>query len=108
MYQNTYSLYTIFITYIRRKVVVKHIIKWFEIRKEGIAYFLCTIACVLLWIVSALLGQLEINLLYFILSSLSILVASGYPAILSFYDTKYIDEEIEELKKRIDALEKNN
>lgn len=77
---------------------MKHIIKWFEIRKGGITYFLGTIACELLWITSALLGQLEINLFYFILSSLSILVASGYPAIMSFYDMKHVDEEINKLQ----------
>lgn len=86
--------------------MMKITIKLIGIRKEGIIYFLGTIMCVLLWIVSALLGQLEKNLFYFILSSLSILVASGYPAILSFYDMKYVDEEIEELKKEL-TLDEN-
>ncbi|MDO4509665.1 MAG: hypothetical protein ACI4TA_10265 [Acetatifactor sp.] len=85
---------------------MKITIKLIGIRKEGIIYFLGTIMCVLLWIVSALLGQLEKNLFYFILSSLSILVASGYPAILSFYDMKYVEEEIEELKKEL-TLDEN-
>ena len=85
---------------------MKITIKLVGIRKEGIIYFLGTIMCVLLWIVSALLGQLEKNLFYFILSSLSILVASGYPAILSFYDMKYVEEEIEELKKEL-TLDEN-
>lgn len=86
--------------------MMKITIKLIGIRKEGIIYFLGTIMCVLLWIVSALLGQLEKNLFYFILSSLSILVASGYPAILSFYDMKYVEEEIEELKKEL-TLDEN-
>ena len=85
---------------------MKITIKLIGIRKEGIIYFLGTIMCVLLWIVSALLGQLEKNLFYFILSTLSILVASGYPAILSFYDMKYVEEEIEELKKEL-TLDEN-
>lgn len=86
---------------------MKNVIKWTGIRKEGITYFLGTIACVLLWIASALLGRLELKLFYFMLSSLSILVASGYPAIMSYYDMKHVDKEIEELKKRIEELEKN-
>lgn len=89
-------------------MMMKITIKLIGIRKEGIIYFLGTIMCVLLWIVSALLGQLEKNLFYFILSSLSILVASGYPAILSFYDMKYVEEEIEELKKELMNLKRNS
>ena len=86
--------------------MMKITIKLIGIRKEGIIYFLGTILCVLLWMVSGFLGQLEKNLFYFILSSLSILVASGYPAILSFYDMKYVEEEIEELKKEL-TLDEN-